>query len=441
MRPPIIMKLEVRALNPKERNVIKLELSITSLKNSFKTKDFLNIILYSIASCISLFGTSIYNFALGLYVLKVTGSGLSFATTLVLGILSTILVNPFAGVLADRLDKKFLAIITDLLNGVLLIGLYLLTIGYTLSLPMIYVTTFLLNVFTTVYGISIEASKPNLVSEKRLISLNSISKVIQSASSILGPMIGGVIFAFIDIRYFILVNGISFFISAMLHGIMNFKFSHSHKEIIKEKMNFKKDIQEGVNYLKTSKNILNMFGVFIALNFFLGLSITVPLPYIINNVLKLSTKAFGIIEAAFPIGMILGALLIKKVMATHPYGKIIKFTGILLSLSMVAIGFSVILSYKVNNEGFYLVYFILTMILAGIAISFIDIPIFYILQQVIPEELRGRVLSLGISIAKVILPIALILTGILINHIPSYILPMLGGAGLCIYTVFCTKLE
>jgi len=139
--------------------------------------------------------------------------------------------------------------------------------------------------------------------------------------------------------------------------------------------------------------------------------------------------------------MILGALLIKKVMATHSYGKIINFTGILLSLSMAAIGFSVVLHYKVNSEGFYLVYFIITMILAGIAISFIDIPVFYILQQAIPEKLRGRVLSLGISIAKVILPIALILAGILINHIPSYILPMLGGAGLCIYTVFYTKLD
>lgn len=418
-----------------------METSTTTLNNSFKNKELSNILLFSVASSISLFGTSVYNFAIGLYVLKLTGSGLSFATTLVLGILSTILVNPFAGVLADRLDKKQLAIITDMLNGLLLIGLYLLTLGYNLSLPMIYVTTFLLNVFTTVYGISIEAAKPNLVSEKRLISMNSINKVIQSSSSILGPMIGGIVFAFIDIRYFILINGISFVISALLNFFMDFKFNYSEPTSKNEKVNFITDIKEGIIYLKGNKNILNMFGVFIALNFFLGLSFTVPMPYIINNVLKLSSKAFGIIEAAFPVGMIMGALVVKKVMSKYSYPKILKAVNIILSICMLAIGLAVILHYKLNYESFYLIYFILVMIIGGIAIAFIDIPIFNILQQTISEEFRGRVLSLGISIAKIILPVALILAGLLINHIPSYILPLISGVGLCAFNLFFVKLD
>ena len=75
------------------------------------------------------------------------------------------------------------------------------------------------------------------------------------------------------------------------------------------------------------------------------------------------------------------------------------------------------------------------MILAGAAISSIDIPIFYILQQSIPEEFRGRVLSIGISIAKIVLPVALIIAGALINLIPTYILPIIGGVGLCIFSM------
>ena len=196
--------------------------SILSLNNLSNNKELSNIILFSIASFISLFGTSVYNFAIGLYVLKLTGSGLTFATTLIMGILSTVLVNPFAGVLADRLDKKLLAIITDMLNGILLIGLYILTIRYDLNLLMIYVSTFFLNVFTTVYGISIEAAKPNLVSEKRLISMNSINKVIESLSSILGPMVGGIVFAFLDIRFFIIINGISFLYISITSNIYGF---------------------------------------------------------------------------------------------------------------------------------------------------------------------------------------------------------------------------
>lgn len=415
--------------------------TILSLKNLSKNKELVNVYLSSIANLISLFGASVYNFAISLYVLKITGSGLNFATTLIIGILSTVLVNPFAGVLADRLDKKMLAIITDVLNGILLLGLYLLTMKYDLSLSMIYVSTFFLNVFSTIYGISIEAARPNLVSEKRLISVNAINKVIESISSILGPVVGGIIFALLDIRFFIIINGFSFIISALLQMFMDFKFNYNNDEKNEEKFNLFTEIIDGITYFRTEKNIINIFGIFIALNFFIGLSISVPMPYIINNVLKLNTNFFGIIQAFFSVGMILGALTIKKVMNKYSYKKITKTANIVLSICMVAIGFSVIMHYKIYDENIYLIYFSLIMLLAGITISSIDIPIFYILQQTIPDSYRGRVLSIGISIAKIILPIALIISGALINLIPTYILPIISGVGLCIFSMLYIKID
>ena len=62
--------------------------------------------LYSIAKTVSLFGSSIYSFALGLYVLQITGSALNFAITLILGTIPMIVMNPFAGVIADKVDKR-----------------------------------------------------------------------------------------------------------------------------------------------------------------------------------------------------------------------------------------------------------------------------------------------------------------------------------------------
>ncbi|WP_242851487.1 MFS transporter [Clostridium sp. DMHC 10] len=286
--------------------------SVLSLKRFSKNREFLNVFLFSIANFISLFGTSVYNFAISLYVLKLTGSGLNFATTLTISILSTVLINPFAGVLADRMSKKLLAVITDILNVTLLLVLYILTMKHTLNLPMIYVSTFFLNVFSTIYGIDVEASKPNLVSKKMLISINSASKIIESISSIIGPMVGGIIFALINIRLFIIINAFSFGISASLEIFMDFNFNYSNNKKSKENFNFFTDIIYGITYLKTRKNIISIFTIFIVLNFFIGLSINVPMPYIINNVLKLSTNFFGIIEAFFSVGMILGALIIKK---------------------------------------------------------------------------------------------------------------------------------
>jgi MFS family permease len=184
-----------------------------------------NLLLFSTGKLISIFGTSIYSFAMGLYVLNMTGSGLSFAATLVLGIIPAIIINPFAGVIADRFDKKKMVISMDLLNGIMLIAVFFLSSFYGLSIPVIYITTFMLTVFTTFFGVSLEAAKPNLVSLNRLMDINSISKIIDSFSSILGPMIGGMVFAFVDVKLFIIANGISFIFSAICEIFIDFKFN------------------------------------------------------------------------------------------------------------------------------------------------------------------------------------------------------------------------
>ncbi|AVK47513.1 permease [Clostridium sp. MF28] len=415
-------------------------IKVLSLKNFSRNKELLNIGLFSIASFISVFGTSIYNFAISLYVLNITGSGLNFAMTLVIGALSTVIVNPFAGVLADKINKKLLAVITDTLNGMLLIVLYILTIGHPLSLSMIYLSTFILNVFSNIYGISIETAKPNLVSEKKLLQINSISKIIESSSSILGPMIGGMIFALLDIRLFIIINSFSFGISAFLQLFMDFLFNHNNEQREEEKINIFTDIIHGVTYLRSKKDIVNMFGIFIVLNFFIGLSINVPMPYIVNNILKLSSNLFGIIQGFFSMGMILGALIIRKALNKFSHQKIVKLMTNILSICMIAIGLSVIMQYKIyDNNNLYVIYFCSIMLLTGIAISLIDIAIFYELQQTIPDAIRGRVLSIGISIAKITLPIALIIAGSLINLIPAYILPIISGVGLLIFTMLYVK--
>ncbi|WP_236897056.1 MFS transporter [Clostridium beijerinckii] len=415
-------------------------IKVLSLKNFSRNKELLNIGLFSIANFISVFGTSIYNFAISLYVLKITGSGLNFAMTLVIGALSTVIVNPFAGVLADKINKKLLAVITDILNGMLLFALYIITSGHPLNLSMIYSSTFILNVFSNIYGISIETAKTNLVSEKRLLQINSISKIIESSSSILGPMIGGMIFALLDIRLFIIINSFSFGMSALLQLFIDFLFNHNNEPREEEKINIFTDIIHGVTYLRSKKDIVNMFGIFIVLNFFIGLSINVPMPYIVNNILKLSSNLFGIIQGFFSMGMILGALIIRKALNKFSYQKIVKLMTNILSICMIAIGISVIMQYKIyDNNNLYVIYFCSIMLLTGISISLIDIAIFYELQQTIPDAIRGRVLSIGISIAKITLPIALIIAGSLINLIPAYILPIISGVGLWIFTMLYVR--
>ncbi len=296
------------------------------IEHKKSNQELRNICLYSIAKTVSIFGSSIYNFALGLYVLQITGSALNFAITLILGTIPMIVMNPFAGVIADKVDKKKLVVCMDLLSGCLLITVYIVSSYYGLNLFIIYTTTFLMTGFTTFFGIGLEAAKPNIVSKERLMSLNSISKIIDSISLILGPMLGGIVFAVFDMKTFIIINGISFILSAISILFINFKLCEQNinEECSIREINFIKDIKEGCSYLMERESLKNTFRILISFNFFLGFAVTVPLPYIINTVLNLSSKQFGLIQGTFPIGMIVGAIIVKKITNRFSYSNLLK---------------------------------------------------------------------------------------------------------------------
>ncbi|MGY2613545.1 MFS transporter [Bacillus pretiosus] len=399
------------------------------IENKKRNQELRNICLYSIAKTVSIFGSSMYSFALGLYVLQITGSALNFAITLILGTIPIIVLNPFAGVIADKVDKKKLVICMDLLSGCLLIAVYILSSYYGLNLFIIYTTTFLMTVFTTFFGIGLESAKPNIVSKERLMSINSISKIIDSVSLILGPMLGGIVFSVFNIKTFIIINGISFILSGIALLFIHFKlFEYNINEgNSKSGVNFIKDIKEGFSYLLEKESLKNTFHILISFNFFLGFAVTVPLPYIINTVLNLGSKQFGIIQGTFPVGMIIGAIVVKKITDRFSYSYLLKKLSSMLSVFMIILGIPVLFkSFEVNDLVFVITYCVV-MIFLGFIIALIDIPLIYFMQNEIPDEYRGRVLSIGLSIGKMMLPIAMALSGLLLNYIPAYTIPIVGG--------------
>ncbi|MGE6343698.1 MFS transporter [Bacillus mycoides] len=399
------------------------------LQNEKSKQELRNICLYVIGKTVSIFGSSIYSFALGLYVLQITGSALNFAITLILGTIPMIVMNPFAGVIADKVDKKKLVICMDLLNGGLLIAVYIVSSNYGLNLFIIYATTFLMSVFTTFFGIGLEAAKPNIVSKERLMSINSISKIIDSVSLILGPMLGGIVFAVLDIKTFIIINGISFILSGISILFIHFKlFEYNINDgCSKREINFIKDIKEGFSYLIEKESLKNTFSILTSLNFFLGFAVTVPLPYIINTVLNLSSKQFGMIQGTFPVGMIIGAILVKKITNRFSYSYLLKKLSSMLAVFMIISGIPVLFKSFEVNDFVYVITYCVVMFFLGLIIALIDIPLIYFTQKEIPDEYRGRVLSIGLSIGKMMQPIALALSGLLLNYIPAYTLPITGG--------------
>ena len=384
-----------------------------------------NLGLFIIGKLISVFGSAIYTFAIGLYVLKQTGSGFSFALTLFVGLIPTIIFSPVAGYMSDRFDKKKIVVFMDFSNGMMFLILFMLTLKFELNQPMIYISTFMTTVFTTFFGIAFEAAKPNLVADEKLMSINSLSKVIDSTALILAPVLGGLIFAFTDIKTFILINAVCFIFSAGIETMIDFNYNIKSTAEINDDGGFVEDIKDGLTYIRKSSEIVKMINVLVILNFFISFSVTVPLPYIINNLLNLSSNQYGIIQGAFPVGMILGAVVVGKIIEKIDYMKLLIFSSITLSVAIALLGLPLVLADASSLA--YMIYYISIMVIFGIAISFIDVPILWLMQKSIPDNLRGKVLSISMSIVKLIAPLGLVISGMIINSVPVYIMTFAGG--------------
>ena len=399
-------------------------------------KENINLFLFSSGKLISLFGTAIYTFAVGLYLLKTTGSGLTFATNLVLYTLPMVLINPLAGVLADRMNKKIVVVGSDLLNGLFLLSVYWLASRFGLSVILVYISTFFMTVLAAFFNMGIESAKPNLVGDEKLVKINSMARVIESASHIIGPMFGGLIYAFIDIKLFILINGISFLLAALMEFFINYQYNFKEEEKRKEeKINLDKKIKnklwlemkEGYDYIFSRKHLKALVYIFIALNFFFNFSVIVPLPYLLNTLWKVDSTIYGIIQGAFPIGMIIGALVVNKIIGKISYSKLLKRISYSTGFGVIAFGLPLIIFADKPGQNFILFYYTILMLMSGIVVSWVDIPANVLLQRMVPGRILGRVISVKLSIVKIIVPISLIISGYLVNIISPLYLFLVGS--------------
>jgi len=408
-----------------------------------KNKESQNSILFYLASLISIFGTAIYTFAMSLYVLKVTGSSLSFSSTLILSILPIVFLNPFVGVIVDKYDKKKLVILANILNGIFLLGVYIISAFNGISIGIIYLSTFVISSINIIFDVSIDSSIPNIVSKEKIVSINAGNRIIDSISSILGPVMGGIVFVIFDIKTFILFNSISFFISSILDWKIDFNLfkSNSSDNDRSINKNYFIEIKEGFKYLMTKKSIKDFIIIFIIYNFFISFSISIPMPIILNNIFMMPEKNYGFIQSGVPIGMIIGAIIIKKIINKLKLNNLLSLIGTLMAIEIILLATPLIGKINSYNINYLSVYYFFIMMFIGICISLVDIPFSYSIQTDIEEGYRGRVLSLTISLVKTVVPISYLASGLLLDKVNPLIIVLFGGIAILIVSVSYYKFK
>ncbi len=398
-------------------------------------KELRNLWLTLCGKGVSSLGSKLFGFAMSFYILKLTGSAQSFAVSLLITTLPMVILSPIVGGIADRFDRKILVVGADFISGIAMLAFFFLIPQSGLSLPMIYLAEFILAVLFVFLSSAFGASYPNIVSRANLTKINAYSQGLDSILSIMSPILGGIVYGLIDVKLFFMINAISFLLSSFSELFIDFHmFSpDAQKKPVKEP--FIQNLKEGFSYVAKQKTFMTIAIYALVINFFLsGFSIILPVDLI--NYHGISPQVIGIVEAAFPIGAIFMSIYVGKKNIQFSQG-LFKNSMFLFSLMMFL--FAVPVLPFVNMHTFIPFYYGFAMMGLSMVVILVNVPLQVLFQVTIEDAYRGRAMGVLGAMSQGIMPIAYLLTGFLMDFIPSYSILIFDALALVLIAVSVQK--
>lgn len=357
-----------------------------------------NVILFLLSQTISLFGSSLVQYAILWYITLNTKSGAMMTISIICGFLPTFFLSPFAGVWADRYNRKNLIMLSDsfiALSTLLLAILFLM--GYE-SMGLLFVMSALRSVGTGIQTPAIGAFLPQIVPEDKLTKVNGINGSIQSMVMLISPMISGALLSMASIESIFFIDVITAAL-AVLVLLFFLKIPAHSKAQGPQEVSYFKDLQAGIHYIKGHTYVKKFF-IFCAFFFFLVAPVAFLSPLQVTRTFGEDVWRLTAVEITFSIGMMVGGI----IMASWGGFKNKIHT---MALSSFITGMCTFLLGIVPNFWFYL----FIMIVVGITIPFFNTPSTVLLQEKVEPDFLGRVFGVLGMISSSMMPLGMLVFG------------------------------
>ena len=374
-----------------------------------KKKFDFNFRLILTSKTISIFGGNILGFAMILFLVDFTQSAALFGFISAISQIPTLFLTPFAGMIADRMDKKKLIILFDILTAIS--NFYFLWLLMTESYTILNITILrMIKMSIMVFARTVfNASVPRVVEEDQLIAANGALQSIGAVGFIGGSVVGGILFDILGIQTIAFASGTLFLVSAGLSMLI--KIPRVHIEAVGGMLQtVKSDMIESFTFLKNKKPALfKITLVDSVLTFLLPPIFTVGLPFIVDVIFgQPVTLSFGIAA----VGMLAGGISarsLEKYLAIRHFPKLIALLG--------GTGVFMIIAFSPLFSEQLIPFWIFNIALAGLLfmLSLTNASLGAFIQKEIPEHLLGKVNALFDMIGLITGPLGLIAVGFLID--------------------------
>ena len=349
-------------------------------------------------------------------------AGLTTAVVLLPGVI----VGPIAGVYVDRFNRRDIIIGANIFQAVV-VGLIAVLYGLeSLSFPLLLGLIFLLNTGAQFVRPAVGAAIPQLADKSDLAAANGLFSISSSINQVAGYGIGGLVVLFLGIAVPIYYDGITFVIAALTCGMITRSIlqvkTPEPQTNTPAKSSFTSNLREGLQFIRTSRVLLELVVLAAVLNFFGGGIQTLIGPYS-KITLNGNSATYGALLVGLSIGTLLGSVVVGKINARAYVGKLL-FVGVLtIGISVAGLGVFRVFPVAVS-----------LMLAIGLALALANLPIQVLIQVKVPSHLMGRVLTSLVAVVTLTQPIAAVATGSIAGLLST-------GLTLIIYGVLMTMIS
>ncbi|MBG9691495.1 MFS transporter [Lysinibacillus sphaericus] len=363
----------------------------------FKDKNFF---LFWLSQVISSIGNTLIPVTITFAVLEVTGSATKLGMVLGALWISRVIFVMFGGVLADRIPRKKILIIADLLQGVNHVVVGILFFVGSIEMWHLTVSALFYGAVSAFHSPASSGILPQLIDKEKFQKANSVLSIANSIFEIIGPALAGVMVIFWGFSTIFFIDAITFFISMILMCLV----IERYKSEPRTEESYWADLVGGIRVVRNYSWIWSTLIIFSTLNF------AIASFYVLGPIIILENfgdpKAWGLIVMASSVGGLIGGVVSHNIKLKNPLRVSFIIMPIFVSLEILVL---------IGPMSSWIIMLVVMFTSASIVIGGVLWDTF--VQHNLPQNLLSRIGSLDSFVSFVFMPLGFVLAGPLSNYL------------------------
>ena len=366
-------------------------------------KQFLKLML---ANLVSRFGDSLDVIAYTWIMYEVTGSESLMALIMGLNYVPTVLLQPFAGALVDRMKKKGLMILTDVARFVIVAVFVILYVNGALTPLLIAVLTLCTSTVEALRVPAGGAFMQHLLTPEHYTIARAANYSLSQASQLIGFMLAGVLIAWIGAAGVLWIDAVTFAVSAVVIALIQVSETRGNGRI--DVRRIATDFKDGLFFLRKSKTVQVVSIIGLVIDFGLAPLSVFQTPYVYDY-LKMGPEVLSYIKILMILGMMSGAAIAPKLFTLRK-AKLSVLAGIGMGISIGCMYITVLLGNVVAT----MVLLTLSMFCVGAGGGILNVVIGGSMMKAVPKDMMGRMSGLNAAIMEASMPVGSFLCSALV---------------------------